>query len=111
MEQLPFAGDAGEPLQHQFRESIPIFQALADPHRQDILFLLMEKRCLNVKQITLRMNISRPAISHHLKVLRLAGILEYEKLGTEKYYSINTRQGSALCRLSGLSGLLGAYFM
>lgn len=70
-----------------FRDCIPLFSVLADEIRQNIVMVLAEKEeGLNVNAITERMPLSRPAISHHLKVLKQAGIVDSEKKGTENLY-------------------------
>jgi ArsR family transcriptional regulator len=73
-----------------FKRSTPVFQALGDVNRQQIIALLLEQTSLNVNQITERMDISRPAISHHLKILRQADLIEYNRVGKEKYYSLSS---------------------
>ncbi len=82
-----------------FRICMPIFQALSDEHRLEILFMLMEDDKLHVKQISGRMSISRPAISHHLKIMRLAGIVHFQRVGTKKYYSLNRTLDNPLKKL------------
>ncbi|WP_209847310.1 ArsR/SmtB family transcription factor [Paenibacillus sediminis] len=79
-----------ELILQKFKLSTPIFQALGDVNRQQIIALLLEQTSLNVNQITERMDISRPAISHHLKILRQANLIEFKKNGTEKYYCLST---------------------
>ena len=63
--------------------------AVGDPQRLRLLFVMHENR-LNVGQIAAQFqNLSRPAISHHLKVLKDAGVLTSEKIGQEVFYRIN----------------------
>jgi len=72
------------------REKITkLFMAIGEPIRIQIIFLLEEP--LNVTQITNRFKISRPAISHHLKVLKEAKVVQNKKVGQEVYYSINKK--------------------
>ncbi|MFX3625604.1 MAG: ArsR/SmtB family transcription factor [Ectobacillus sp.] len=71
-----------------FRECIPLFQALSDPARQDIILLLAESRALTVNEITEHSSLSRPAISHHLKILRDNKLVSIEQKGTQRYYSL-----------------------
>ncbi|WP_445662278.1 ArsR/SmtB family transcription factor [Bacillus sp. FSL W8-0116] len=52
-----------------FRACIPLFNALGDPARQDIIFLLAEQESLSVNEIAEHSNLSCPAISHHLKIM------------------------------------------
>lgn len=66
----------------------PLFQALGDPHRQAIILLLSQHERLAVNQITEALPLSRPAVSHHLKVLRAAGLLQLARESRENYYSL-----------------------
>jgi DNA-binding transcriptional ArsR family regulator len=72
-----------------FRACAPLFQALGDTARQDIIMMLAEHERLNVNAITERMTLSRPAVSHHLKVLLSAGLLLREQESRENYYSLD----------------------
>ena len=82
-----------------FRASAPIFSALGDAFRQDIVMLLAQQGRLNVKQITQHMPLSRPAISHHLKVLRTAGLVQMERVSRENFYSLSVDNALATLRL------------
>lgn len=66
-----------------------LLNALGDPNRQAILMVLGNQKRLNVGEITSHFSISRPAISHHLKILKDAKILIAEKQGQETYYMID----------------------
>ncbi len=65
-----------------------IFQALADRTRLAILELLKKKE-LNVTEIVEQFAISQPSISHHLDILKRAGLVTSEKRGREVYYQYN----------------------
>jgi ArsR family transcriptional regulator, arsenate/arsenite/antimonite-responsive transcriptional repressor len=82
-----------------FRASAPIFNALGDAFRQDIVMLLAQQERLNVTQITEQMPLSRPAISHHLKVLLQAGLVQMERVSRENFYSLSVDKGLATLRL------------
>lgn len=71
-----------------FRAAAPVFQALGDTFRQDIVMLLAQHERLNVNQITEHIALSRPAVSHHLKVLLQAGLVQMERVSRENYYSL-----------------------
>ena len=71
-----------------FRACAPVFNALGDKFRQDIVMLLAQDERLNVNQIAERMPLSRPAISHHLKVLMQAGLITLERVSRENFYSL-----------------------
>lgn len=70
-----------------FKECIPIFEVLRDSHRQNIILLLCEKGELTVNQIADQSSLSRPAISHHLKLLRAEGLIQVRQAGTQRFYS------------------------
>lgn len=72
-----------------FRACIPLFQVLGDVYRQDIILLLAEKKSLTVNEITDHSTLSRPAISHHLKLLRQANLVTIEQKGTQRFYSLS----------------------
>lgn len=61
-----------------------IFKAIADPTRRAILMMLA-KESLNLNSVTENFNISRPAISKHIKILIECGLVEVEQLGRERY--------------------------
>jgi DNA-binding transcriptional ArsR family regulator len=69
-----------------WRRIASIFVALGDPHRQRILLMFEPGERLNVGQIVAASTLSRSAVSHHLRVLRDAGVLESEKVGKEVYF-------------------------
>lgn len=71
-----------------FRACAPVFNALGDKYRQDIVMLLAQDERLNVNQIAERMPLSRPAISHHLKVLLQAKLIALERVSRENFYSL-----------------------
>lgn len=70
-------------------ELIRLLEAVSDPIRMQIVFLLKHHARLNVGEIAGQFRISRPAISHHLKVLKDANIVHSEKTGQEIYYWID----------------------
>jgi ArsR family transcriptional regulator, arsenate/arsenite/antimonite-responsive transcriptional repressor len=80
-----------------------LFRALADPARVRIVNVLAttgEPVC--VCNLTDPLGVSQPTVSHHLKKLVDAGLLEREQRGRWAYYSINPE---AMARLAGLADL------
>lgn len=73
---------------------IPIFQALADSERLLILLKLFYAGPAgkNVTELSGKTRLSRPAVSHHLKVLKAARIIDSRKDGTQVYYSLNAKE-------------------
>jgi len=66
-----------------------VFTALGDKHRQHILLLFDKGERLNVSQIAAASPLTRPTVSHHLKILYGAGVLCSEKIGKEVWFWIN----------------------
>lgn len=64
-----------------------VFQAIADPTRRDIIGLLAKDN-LSVNTVAENFDISRPAISKHLKILTECGIIVIEKKGRERLCEI-----------------------
>lgn len=71
-------------------ECTAMFQALADPTRLRILELLKKETELCVSDIAKHFDMKQPSISHHLDVLKRAGLVSSDKRGREVYYSFNT---------------------
>jgi DNA-binding transcriptional ArsR family regulator len=65
-----------------------LFKALSDPTRREILTLLKDGD-LTAGAIADQFNISKPSISHHLDLLKQAGLVEAVKEGQFIYYSLN----------------------
>ncbi|MCG0276418.1 MAG: autorepressor SdpR family transcription factor [Thermosediminibacteraceae bacterium] len=66
-----------------------IFKALSDPVRRKILSLLKDKD-MTAGDIAAQFDISWPSISHHLNILKQAGMVVDERKGQNIYYSLNT---------------------
>jgi ArsR family transcriptional regulator len=93
-----------EPLSHDQAERIaPLLKALADPVRLRLLSLVASHQdgeaC--VCDLNDAFDLSQPTISHHLKVLHEAGLLERSKRGVWVYYRI---RGEGLSDLGSLLG-------
>ncbi|WP_409369448.1 ArsR/SmtB family transcription factor [Lysinibacillus sp. 38-6] len=81
-------------IKEDFIQCQKVLVAIGDETRQAILFVLMGTDChtgLRVGEITEQTHLSRPAVSHHLKVLREAGVILMRKEGTKNFYYINVR--------------------
>ncbi|MFB6349190.1 ArsR/SmtB family transcription factor [Moraxella sp. ZJ142] len=82
------------------RECIPTFSVLADENRLLILKVLFDEQRINVNDLTKRLHLSRPAISHHLKLMKDAGLVRVEQMGKERYYQPSFEQaGERFLRL------------
>jgi DNA-binding transcriptional ArsR family regulator len=85
---------------------IPFLTALGDRARLDIVLLLGDHGRLNVTEIAHHFPMSRPAISHHLKVLKDARILKSEKIGQEVFYWLDCP--TVVARLRAIADLVDA---
>lgn len=68
-----------------------VFQAIADPIRRDIIGLLAEET-LTMNAIAEQFDISRPAISKHIKILKECDLVVITQKGRERYCKIEPAQ-------------------
>ncbi|TAI49157.1 ArsR/SmtB family transcription factor [Flagellimonas allohymeniacidonis] len=68
-----------------------VFQAIADPVRRDIIKYLAEQR-MTVNEVAEKFDISRPAISKHLKILEECGVVSIEKHGRERFCFVQPKK-------------------
>ena len=75
-------------IRGQFTASRRLLTAIGDDTRQAIILTLMESDCsgMRVGDITRRTHLSRPAVSHHLKILVEAGMVSVTPQGTKNFY-------------------------
>ena len=76
-------------LAEEFASCTKILTALGDETRQHLILEMMRHEdCSGVRvcEITGKTNLSRPAASHHLQILKDAGIVKVRKEGTKNYY-------------------------
>ena len=81
------------------RDLADIFKALADPTRVAIVSRLASGEVCCVCDLTDAFELSQPTVSHHLRVLRDAGLVEAERRGTFAYYWLVPE---AMGRLQGI---------
>ncbi|MDW7691221.1 metalloregulator ArsR/SmtB family transcription factor [Flammeovirgaceae bacterium SG7u.111] len=67
-----------------------VFQAIADPVRRDIIELLASEP-LSINAIAEKFDVSRPAISKHLKILKECEIIEIDQRGRERFCQIQPK--------------------
>ncbi|MEO1484274.1 MAG: metalloregulator ArsR/SmtB family transcription factor [Bacteroidota bacterium] len=68
-----------------------VFQAIADPLRRDMITLLAQES-LTINQVADQFEVSRPAVSKHLKILEECGIISITNQGRERYCTIQPKQ-------------------
>lgn len=70
------------------RDLVQLFKLLADETRLRILYFLMQREELNVRTLCELLDQSQPAVSHHLALLRVAGIIECRRDGKHNFYHV-----------------------
>ncbi|QXV67663.1 helix-turn-helix transcriptional regulator [Mucilaginibacter sp. 21P] len=65
-----------------------LFHAIGDPNRREILMLLSQSK-YTITELAENFDISRPAISKHIKVLAHSGFVSIDDIGRERYCSLN----------------------
>lgn len=81
-------------IKEDFKRCQKILSAIGNDTRQSIITALMETTCTNglrVGEITELTHLSRPAVSHHLRILREAGIIMVREEGSKNYYFMDVR--------------------
>lgn len=76
-------------LADSFASCTKILTAIGDETRQHLILEMMKMgNCSGVRvcEIAERTNLSRPAVSHHLQIMKDAGIVKVRKEGTKNYY-------------------------
>src|SRR5262245_28670426 len=76
-------------MPREWRRMARVFVALGDEHRQRILLTFDRGEELNAGTIAAVSTLSRPAVSHHLKILHEAGVLQREKRGKEMWFRVD----------------------
>lgn len=67
-----------------------VFAAISDPTRRELLDLLAERE-YSVNDLVSRFEVSQPAVSHHLRILREAGLVEKRQAGRRRLYRLEAR--------------------
>ena len=91
-------------LAEEFEDCRRILLALGDENRQHLILEMMRMdQCggVRVGAITERSHLSRPAVSHHVRILKDAGLLNVRREGTKNYYyfDANTQAMDRLIRM------------
>src|ERR1700686_765822 len=76
-------------VRESFEEQADLLRAVADPYRLKILAMLSRAECeVCVCDCTDALPLNQPTVSHHLRVLREAGLVDCERRGTWVYYRL-----------------------
>ena len=101
-------------LKEQFYSCMPLFIALGDEVRLGIVADFSNafsngRQGLKVKKINQKTNLSRPAVSHHLKILKDAGVIGSGQEGTSNIYFLTIEEPTK--RMMELGRLLQKTFL
>jgi ArsR family transcriptional regulator len=87
------------------RELAQVFKLLSDETRLRILFYLAQNNELHVTDLCNRLGQSQPAVSHHLALLRVSGLIESRREGKHNFYSVRADHfGDLLVSLFSATG-------
>lgn len=77
-----------------FQECRNAFTAIGDETRQLILLVLLKSDLsgIRVGEIAVKTHLTRPSVSHHLQILKEAGIVAMRRDGTKNYYYISANE-------------------
>jgi DNA-binding transcriptional ArsR family regulator len=81
------------PAQQQtrsLRELAQIFKLLADESRLRLVLALADEGEMNVSTLCGLLHTKQPAVSHHLKLLNLSGLVEFRREGKHNYYRLES---------------------
>ena len=77
-------------------DPVEFSKAMADSTRQKIMALVCCK-WLSVNEVVAKLEVSQPTVSHHLAILREAGLVSVREEGKQTFYSLNQERVSYCC--------------
>jgi len=105
LEETGIDTETDELREREIREFANVFALLSDETRLRILAYLMQSGELNVTELCNRLGQTQPAVSHHLALLRVSGLVEPRRSGKNNFYSVRTEHfGDLLARLLTVAG-------
>ncbi|HXF81655.1 MAG TPA: metalloregulator ArsR/SmtB family transcription factor [bacterium] len=81
-----------------------VLRALGDPTRLKMVLLLARHEALCVCELQQAFDLGQPTVSHHLRILREAGLVEVTRRGTWAYYALRRDALNAVVREAALAG-------
>ena len=69
-------------------QTLDVFQAIADPSRRQILHML-SKDSMTINSLAANFDMSRPAVSKHIKILETTGFISIKDIGRERYCTLS----------------------
>lgn len=87
-------------MSEQRTDTVEFAKALADETRQKIMSLCCCQQ-LSVNDIVDALDVAQPTVSHHLKILKSAGLVTAERRGKQVLYSLNQKRlANACCQVA-----------
>ena len=77
-------------------DTVDFAKALADDTRQKIMAICCCRK-ISVNDIVAEINVAQPTVSHHLKILKLAGLVTTERRGKQVLYTLDQERLAAGC--------------
>ncbi|MGN1411671.1 MAG: ArsR/SmtB family transcription factor [Oscillospiraceae bacterium] len=98
-------------LANEFKKCQNLIVAIGDETRQSIIITLLENDTIGMRvgEITERTHLSRPAVSHHLKILKDAKIVSMRRKGTKNYYYMDidkSKWGSLVTLINHINDII-----
>lgn len=78
------------------KELTGVFKLLADGNRLKIVMALAQNGKMHVSDLCEMLGQSQPAVSHHLTLMRMVGLLSFDRSGKHNFYYLNTAYVSEL---------------
>lgn len=88
----------------QFRQLVDYFKLFADESRLKILWYLSQHQEVNVRTLCSNLQQTQPAVSHHLGLLKTAGLVKMRREGKHNYYHVEQEE------FSKVNGILARLF-
>ncbi len=81
-----------------YKTLVAVFKALSDESRQKILLTLQDAGEMRVSELVNKFGVSQPTMSHHLGILKNAGLVADRRAGQSVYYGVNRDWLQRCCR-------------
>ena len=89
--------ESAQPPREVTKRLVELFKLLSDETRLRILLLLKDRQELNVRTLCQILRQSQPAVSHHLALLRVAGLIDMRRQGKHNFYRLLPKQALTAC--------------
>jgi DNA-binding transcriptional ArsR family regulator len=95
---LPTFPLPAQPPSRSLRDLTQIFKLLADESRLRLVLALADEGEMNVSTLCGLLHTKQPAVSHHLKLLNMSGLVEFRRDGKHNYYRLESNLVTGLLR-------------